>query len=190
MSKKPKKSRHRQFVQSRLIADEITPEYQAEIDRSMSNLTARYEREQKKLAKAEQKRQRIERQQQDAQAKAEAAEAAVARQLDEERRLGERLETIRLAAQRARVESARREQQKRREEVESARRVSQLHRRSQQRLAKEERERLARSRIALTSVDRDIAEHRRELDEIRRLMMPGNYAGREHRGTKSIRHTS
>lgn len=53
MSKKPKKSRHRYPVELMGQSEEITPEYQLEVDRSTAKLEREYAQAQKRLEAAE-----------------------------------------------------------------------------------------------------------------------------------------
>lgn len=89
MSKKPKRSRHRipSFVFSQ--PDEITPEYQAEIDRSMERLAREFEKARKAAEAAERRKDRALRNAVAAEAdRARGAERKKARR-DYERRLAE-----------------------------------------------------------------------------------------------------
>lgn len=60
MSKKPKKSRHKVPVSQLWRSDPITPEYQAEVDRSTERLQREYEKALKAKERAERRRERAE----------------------------------------------------------------------------------------------------------------------------------
>lgn len=59
MSKKPKQSRHRVPVDYVRPPEPVSERYQAEIDSSVSRLTRKYERAQKRLAATEARRDRL-----------------------------------------------------------------------------------------------------------------------------------
>ena len=187
VSKKPKASRHR-IPFREMTSDPVTPEYQAEVDQSMADLERRYAKAEKALQRAEQKRQRIEsREREAARARAEAEQVAENRAA-EESLLAQRIGEIKEAAKRARVSEARRDLERQRDDFERRRAEFERQRKLQLRRAREEQERQAAASAQLRSITDVINDHHRELREIEKLMMPGNYAGGAHRGTRSIRH--
>lgn len=187
MPKKSKGSRHR-IPFRELKSDPITPEYQAEVDRSTAELELRYAKAQKALERAEEKRARIAAQQARADENRVRAEAVAANRAAEEALLTRRIEDMRAAAQRARVERARKELDAKRFDAERQRALRASERKAQVQKARDEKRRLAAARLALGDVESVIEDRRRELREIERLMMPGNHAGSSHRGSGSAIH--
>ncbi|SHU20739.1 Uncharacterised protein [Mycobacteroides abscessus subsp. abscessus] len=186
MSKKPKRSRHR-IPTLTITSDPITPEYQAEVDASMERLRRRYEKAQKALADAEARAERAAVHAENLARKQAEAERVAANRLAEEQRLTEYIERIKQAAKESRVAAARDELERQRDDA-MRRRAEAITRRQVE--AKQNRERevlLAQSRSNHASLTELSAERRRELREIELLMMPGNYAGRNHRG-RSAQH--
>lgn len=128
MSKKPKQSRHRVPPDYVRPADPIDERYQAEIDRSVSRLTKRYEAAERRLKQLEVKAERAEENAKNLAAAKAASEAVAANRIENERLLTERIATIKAAAKTARVEAARVRLQKQHDSV-----VAERNRISQQR---------------------------------------------------------
>lgn len=189
MSKKPKKSRHRIPTLS-MTSDPVDADYQAEVDASMERLRKRYERAEKALVAAEAKAERSREQAERLAAKQQEAERVLANRKAEEERLQQYIANIKLAAQNARVAAAR-EDLERKHQAAILRRNAQTELRRAEAKAIRQRELDIRSARAAHLRHGDEAyERRRELREIERLMMPGNYASSGHRGTRQARHNS
>ncbi|OBB15081.1 hypothetical protein A5761_15190 [Mycolicibacterium setense] len=189
MSKKPRQSRHR--VPTLTVApDEITPEYQAEIDMSMEKLARRYEKAQKALQAAEAKAERARLRAEELEQKQVAAAELAERRAEEESRANGYVQRIKLAAKESRIESARAEATRKHAEAVARRNAITEQRKAEARATREREQLIARSRSSFAQLESDVAERRRELREIERLMMPGNYAGRSHRGTGQPHHNS
>lgn len=179
MSKKIK-SRHR-IPALTLKSDPITPEYQAEIDRSMERLEARYRKAQKALEAAEVKAERARVHADNLARKQSEAEAIAANRLANEKKLSEHIERIKEAARNARVAEARAEMQRRQEEVIVKRNAETARRQAEAKETRERQRLIAQSQHTIRRLEDEVAERRRELRQIERLMMPTNYAGRAHR---------
>lgn len=180
MSKKPRQSRHR-IPRLELKSDPITPEYQAEVDRSVAKLEARYRKAQKALEVAEARAERARAQAEALARKQAEAEAVAANRLANEQRLGEFIARIKEAAKNARVAEARAALERQQAEAVAKRNAETARRREEAKAARERQALIAKSRAAITSLESEVAERRRELREIELLMMPGHYAGRDHR---------
>lgn len=189
MSKKPKQSRHRVPTLT-VTSDEITPEYQAEVDASMDRLARRYAKAQKALEEAEAKAERARVQAEALAEKQVEAERVAQHRAEEEARLSEYIERIKLAAKDARVSEAREDLERKRREATERRNAATAQRKAELKAARVRREQIAHSRSTFSRLENEVAERRRELREIERLMMPGNYAGRNHRGTGQPHHNS
>jgi hypothetical protein len=188
MSKKPKHSRHRVPVLAVMEAI-IDDGYQAEIDQSQSRLEARYRKAEKALAAAELKAERN-RTQAESLARKQAESAVIAaNRLANERRLTENIERIKQAARNSRVAEARAELERKHKDAVSKRNAETEARKLEAKQAREREELIRRSRLAVRTLEDEVFERRRELHEIKLLMMPGSYAGSNHRG-RSIRHTA
>lgn len=191
MSKRPRQSRHR-IPDCALTpkSEPIDDHYQAEIDASIEHLERRYRKAQKALeaaeAKAERSRQHAERL---AQQQVEADRIAVHRAA-EEQRANEYVARIKDAAKNARIASAKAELDRQHQAAIIRRNLATAQRKAdaKQRLEREQLIRSARNRVV--AMEAEVHERRREFREIERLMMPGNYAGRNHRGTGTARHNS
>lgn len=185
MSKKPKQSRHR-VPTITMTSDEVTDDYQAEVDASMERLRRRYDKAQKALLAAEAKAERARIHAEELAAKqAESERIAQNREL-EERRLSDRITQIKLAAQESRVaEGKARLEQQRQAAVAERNRQTEL-RKAEQKAIRDRNAQIALHRNRFRSLESDVHERRREVREIEMLMMPGNYAGRSHRGTGAV----
>lgn len=168
--------------------DPITPEYQAEIDLSIARLERQYRRAEAALQAAEKRAERRRSYLESLAAKQAEAQQIAERRASEEARLSEYIKLIKQAAQQSRVAAARAEQERKRAEVTFKRNAITALRKQEAKTALEREQELARGRIQLELLDADVLERRRELREIERLMMPGNYAGRSHRAV-TARHT-
>jgi hypothetical protein len=184
---KARASRHRVPL-LQMKSDPITPEYQAEVDQSMARLEARYLRAEKALAAAELKAERARIHAENLARKQAEADAVAANRLENERQLSTFIEQIREAAKNSRLTSARAKLERQHSEAVAKRNVETARRKAEAKATRERRELIAKSRNAIQTLESETAERRRELREIQRLMMPGNYAGRVHRGT-AARHT-
>lgn len=188
MSKKPKQSRHRVPV---LAVSEavIDDDYQTEIDQSQSRLEARYRKAEKALAAAEIKAERHRIHTENlARKQAQAAEIA-ANRLENELRLTENILRIKEAAKNSRVAEARAELERKHQEAVTKRNAETLARKAEAKQAREREQLIRRSRSVIRTLEDEVSERRRELHEIKLLMMPGSYAGSDHRG-HTIRHTA
>lgn len=185
MSKKPKQSRHR-VPTITMTSDEVTDDYQAEVDASMERLRRRYVRAQKALAYSEAKADRARMQAEQLEQRQQEAARIQANRRAEEQRLTEYIERIKTAAKESRVAAAQVELNKKRDEA-VARRNAQTAQRKDHAEAMRRREiEIGKARCAMRFHVDETAERRRELREIELLMMPGNYAGRAHRGTGAV----
>lgn len=180
MSKKPKRSRHR-IPTLAIRSDPVTDDYQAEIDASMERLARRHARAQKAAEAAELKAERARQHAENLERKHAEAERIAANKAAEANRSGEYVERIKEAAKNARVGQARAEAEARQQ---AARRQIE----AQERLRREQDIASARNRYSL--LEAEAAQRRQEVREIEALMMPGNYAGRDHRGRGTARHTT
>lgn len=187
MSKKPKQSRHRVPPDYVRPADPIDERYQAEIDRSVSRLTKRYEAAERRLKQLEVKAERAEENAKNLAAAKAASEAVAANRIENERLLTERIATIKAAAKTARVEAARVRLQKQHDSVVVERNRISQQRKLEAKAARDREEQIRRSRISLAGLQESIEERRRELREIERLMMPSSYGNRDSRA-RSARH--
>lgn len=181
MSKKPKRSRHRVPTIHVMRSDPVTAEYQREVDASVARLEARYRKAQKGLAAAELRAQRARDEAQRLTEKQAEARRVAEHRLAEEQRLTEYIEQIRAAAQRARVASARAALERQQQAVTAQRNAATEARRQAARAVRDRNEVIARHRTTIATLDADIAERRRELREIERLMMPDHYNNRDSR---------
>lgn len=189
MSKKPRQSRHR--VPALAMASEtVTPEYQAEVNASMEKLERRYAKAKKALAAAEAKAERAREQAERLAAKQEESARVAANQAAEEARLSDYLERIKVAAKHARVAEARRDLDRQHREAVAQRNASTARRKAEAKAIREREQLIARSRNDFSRLESDVIDRRREVREIEHLMMPGNYAGRNHRGTGTAYHNS
>lgn len=177
---KHRKSRHRIPV---LVATEpvIDDAYQAEIDQSIARLEAKYRKAKKALAAAELKAERarvhadnLARKQADAQLVAE-------NRLRNEQRLSEFIERIKDAAKNSRVTQARADLERRRREAVDERNAETVRRKTEAKMAREREALIKKQRDVIRAYEGEVFERRRELNEIKLLMMPTNYAGRDHR---------
>jgi len=189
MSKKPKQSRHRVPTLS-MTSDPVTAEYQAEVDLSMERLTKRYAKAQRALAAAEQRAERARKQAEDLERRQAEAAAVAENRAAEEARLSEYIERIKDAAKNARVAEARADLERKQKDAIARRNAETARRKADAALARDRREQIRLHRNAFNRFEGIAAEHRREVREIERLMMPGNYAGSSHRGTGQARHNS
>lgn len=185
MSKNPKQSRHRipTFVLETNRADEIDDRYQAEIDSSMAKLQRRYAKAQKAHEAALAKQERLQLRAEQLAEKKAAQERIAEHRADEESKLTERLAVIKEAAKASRISAAQAEQERRHAEAVAQRNAWTEQRKAALRSAREHEKQLVATRSALRYAKADTAERYREFKEIERLMMPGNYAGRVHRGS-------
>ena len=189
MSKKPKQSRHRVPVLA--VAEAIIDDdYQTEIDQSQSRLEARYRKAEKALAAAEVKAERSRIHAENLARKQADAAAIAANRLENELRLTENIERIKEAAKNSRVAEARAELERKHQEAVAKRNAETAARKEEAKNAREREELIRRSRSAIRTLEDEVFERRRELNEIKLLMMPGHYAGRNHRGTSTARHTA
>lgn len=189
MSKKPRQSRHRVPTLA-LTPVEITPEYQAEVDASMEKLRKRYERAEKALVQVEAKAARAAEHAANLARKQAEVEAIAANRLAEEQRLNEYIDRIKRAARDARVAEARAELERKRDAAIVRRNAETARRKEELKAAREHALLVAQSRLRHESLEELADDRRRELREIERLMMPGNYVGREHRGRGAAKHRS
>lgn len=189
MSKKPKPSRHR-VPPITVKSDPVTAEYQAEVDASMERLRRRYEKAEKAARDADLKAQRAAQHAENLARKQTQAEAVAANRLAEEKRLSEYIEQIRLAAKEARVTEARIKLERQRDEAIARRNAETERRKAEARTAREQARLVAKARERQAMLEEISAERQRELREIELLMMPGNYAGRRHRGRPTAQHNS
>lgn len=187
MSKKPRRSRHRVPILE-MRSDPITPEYQAEIDQSVARLERRYRKAEAALQAAERRAEHRRRHIETLAIKQAEAQRIAEHRASEESRLSEYIERIKQAAINSRLASARAEQERKRAEVTAKRDAVTALRKQEAKAAREREQEIARSRSQLELLDAEVGERRRELREIERLMMPGNYAGRSHRAV-TARHT-
>jgi len=185
---KPRKSRHRIPVLA-VVEAVIDDVYQAEIDQSQSRLEARYRKAEKALAAAEIKAQRSRVQAENLARKQAEAAAIAANRLENERRLNENIERIKEAAKNSRVAEARAELERKHEQAVLKRNAETTARKLEAKQAREREELIRRSRSAVRTLEDEVFERRRELHEIKLLMMPSSYAGSNHRG-RTIRHTA
>lgn len=172
---RPKRSRHRVPVDQLMKSATLTDEYAAEVNAATDALTRRWEKAQKRVAAAEARREKV--------AARLAVEANRGAERRERERLAEQAELDRLTE---RVEAARLIHDASLEHLEAERHRAE----TRARLSREERHREARivaerQHDALAALQAEIDRAESEVLDIARLMMPGNYAGREHRGTKA-----
>jgi hypothetical protein len=180
MSKKPKVSRHRVPALA-MTSDLVDADYQSEVDSSIDKLERRYQKAQKALEAAEAKAERARIHAQQLAEKQRDAELVAANRLANESQLSEYIDRIKIAAKESRVAEAR-EQLERKHRDAVARRNAETVKRKTEAKALREREHLIRqSKSTYAALERAVAERRREVREIELLMMPGNYAGRDHR---------
>jgi len=189
MSKKPKQSRHRVPALS-MSSESVDQKYQAEVDASIAHLEKRYAKAHKALEAAEAKAERARLQAERLAEQQAAAERAAQKRLEEEARLGEYIALIKQAAKDARVEEARSELERKHREALARRNAQTVQRKADLKAIRDRREEIAKSRNNYRQLESMAAEHRREVREIELLMMPGNYAGRSHRGRISAQHHS
>lgn len=180
MSKKPKRSRHRVPALS-VMSDPVDAEYQAEVDLSMAHLEKRYAKAQKALAAAELKAQRAQEHAANLRRKQEESAAIAANREAEEQRLGEYIEQIKKAAKDARIRKSREELAAKQREAVRRRDALAAQRKAEARQRLERERHIATTRTRFKALEAEVAERSREVREIERLMMPGNYAGRSHR---------
>lgn len=181
MSKKPKQSRHR-VPTIAMTSDEITDDYQAEVDASMERLRRRYDKAQKALLAAEAKAERARIHAEELAAKQAESERIAKHREAEECRLSDRIAQIKQAAQKSRVAAAKAQlEQQRLAAVVERNRQTEL-RKAEQKAIRDRNTQIALHRNRFRSLESDVHERRREVREIELLMMPGNYAGRSHRG--------
>lgn len=188
MSKKPKQSRHRVPVLA-VVEAVIDDVYQAEIDQSQSRLEARYRKAEKALAAAEIKAERTRVQAESLARKQAEAAAIAANRLENERRLNANIERIKEAAKNSRVAEARAELERKHQEAVFKRNAETASRKLEAKQARDREQLIRRSRSAIRTLEDEVFERRRELHQIKLLMMPGSYAGSNHRG-HTIRHTA
>ncbi|MEN6535089.1 MAG: hypothetical protein ABFD89_15600 [Bryobacteraceae bacterium] len=182
MSKKPPRSRHRipSFVLEQK-SDPIDDRYEVEVEASTARLERRYRKLQKALANAEAKASRIaEETARLAAAKAD-AERIAAHRAEEESKLAQRINEIREAAKRARVDQQRREIERQRGEVARKRAALIELRKREAQQAREREIQIRRKAAESLTLAQTIEERRRELREIERLMMPDVYNNRDSR---------
>ena len=189
MSKKPKRSRHRVPTLA-MASDEVTTEYQGEVDASMERLRRRYEKAQKALAQSEEKAERARRQSERLALKQVEVARVNAQRHAEEARLGEYIERIKEAAKAARVAAAQIELNRKRDDAIRRRNALTELRRAEAKAMRQREVEIGKAKVAVHIHSDQAQERRRELQEIERLMMPGNYAGRNHRGNGQARHNS
>lgn len=186
MSKKPKQSRHRipGFVLEQAMAPEpVDDRYQAEVDASMARLQRQFEKAQKAHAAALVKQERLQAQTNALAEKKAAQEQIAARRASEELRLTEYMRRIKEAAKTSRVEQARAQHELNYQEFLERRNQQTAQRQAALKAAREHERELVIARNSLRAATENLAERHRELKEIERLMMPGNYAGRVHRSS-------
>lgn len=181
MSKKPKRSRHRVPTTTVIVSDYVEPEYQAEVDSSMERLERRFRKAQKALQVAEAKAERARVHAEHLAAQQAEAERVAANRIANEQQLSEHLERIKAAAKESRVAEARAALERKQRDVTARRNAESAKRREEARATRERQELIRRSRSTFASLEGEVAERRRELRSIELLMMPDNYAGREHR---------
>ena len=189
MSKKPKRSRHRVPTLA-MASDEVTTEYQSEVDASMERLRKRYEKTQKALTQSEEKAERARLRQRALLEKQLQVALINAHRHAEEARLGEYIETIKEAAKRARVAAAQDDLERKRADAVQRRDALTELRRAEAKSMRQREVEIKKVKVSLDGYTNESQERRRELREIENLMMPGNYAGRNHRGTSQARHNS
>jgi len=182
-----RKSRHRVPALD-YKCDPISPEYQSEVDRSVSKLEARYRKAQKALQVAESRAERARCQADLLARKQVQADLVAANRLENEQRLGEYINRIKQAAKNARVAYARDALERQRIEATARRDAESSRRREAAREARDRQALIVKSRAKIADLETEAAERLRELNQIERLMMPGNYAGRSHRAA-TARHT-
>lgn len=173
-----------------MVSDEVTPEYQAEVDASMERLQRRYAKAQRALEAAEAKAERARLHAEELAAKQAEAERIAQHQADEESRLAEYIVRIKDAAQKSRVAEARAELERKHCEAIAQRNAATARRQAEIKNARQQCLLAAKRRVDLIRFESDASERRRELREIENLMMPGNYVGRENRGRSTAKHTT
>ena len=190
MSKKPLQSRHRiPDAALELRADPITDRYQAEVDASVARLERAYRKAQAALEAAERRADKA-KSRAEALATKQAEAAAIAEhRAAEESRLSEYIARIKEAAQASRVAAARDEQVRRKQEATDKRNAITALRKQEAKANREREQQLAHTRRELVGLQNIVEERRRELRVIEQLMRPGNYAGGNHRGNGTVRHT-
>lgn len=176
MSKKPKQSRHRVPTLT-FRSDPITPDYQDEIDRSISKLELRYKKAQKALEAAEARAERARLQAESLTEKQAKAQLVAANRLANERRLSEFIETIKQAAKRARVAESRAHLERQRLQVEARRNEETRRRREEAKQLRERARLISQARSSLSLREAEVDERRRELREIEKLMIPDFLSG-------------
>lgn len=181
MSKHPKRSRHRiPDCALQLRSDPIDERYQTEVDMSVNRLEARYRKAAKALAAAEAKAERV-RQQIDrlADQQAEAARIA-AHRAQEQARLLEYIENIRVAAQQSRVATTRAELDRKHREAIAKRNAATAQRKAEAKAVRRREQQITLARRQHAQLECLVEDRRRELHEIELLMQPEGY-GRDAR---------
>ncbi len=179
MSKHPKRSRHRiPDCALQLRSDPIDERYQTEVDMSVNRLEARYRKAAKALAAAEAKAERV-RQQIDrlADQQAEAARIA-AHRAQEQARLLEYIENIRVAAQQSRVATTRAELDRKHREAIAKRNAATAQRKAEAKAVRRREQQITLARRQHAQLECLVEDRRRELHEIELLMQPEGYGPR------------
>jgi hypothetical protein len=191
MSKKPKRSRHRiPLCALEPRSEPVTPEYQAEVDASMDRLERRYRKAQKALEAAEARAERARVHAAELERKQQEQERVATNRAAEEQRANEYIERIKDAAKNARVAEARARLEAKHRSAVAQRDAATAQRKADGQERVQRAQAILAARTKFSSLEIEVAQRRRELHEIELLMMPGNYAGRDHRGRGAPKHTA
>lgn len=187
MSKKPKRSRHRiPDCAFELRSDPIDERYQAEIDASTRRLEQRYRKAEQALAKAEAKAERL-RIQIDALAEKQREAARIAaHRAQEQQRVVEYIERIRVAAQQSRMDAARAELERKYRDAVARRNAQTAARKAEAKAARQHDQQLILRRREYDQLLLQVQDRRRELHEIELLMQADGYARDSRR--RRVRH--